>query len=262
MENNLILDIGMHKGEDTAHYLKKGFRVIGIEADPRLADYCRVKFKAEIAKGQLKIINAGIASEEGVLPFYRNLRLSEWSSFNKESGTRNNTPYEVLNIPCITTKNLFEKYGIPYYMKTDIEGFDLFCLLDIPDEGEKPIFVSCEASQLKCLDILYQKGYKKFKLISQGNHFNPINIQKEKNFLFPYSRIFVNGIKLRVQIFFPFKYPYGSSGPFGEDTKGEWKTYEEIKKVFREFHQFEKNKPLNKVSWFDCHATIEGSSNS
>ena len=32
LENNLIYDVGLHKGEDSEFYLKKGFRVVAIEA--------------------------------------------------------------------------------------------------------------------------------------------------------------------------------------------------------------------------------------
>ncbi len=35
--DDLIYDVGMHKGEDADYYLKKGFRVIGFEAIPELA---------------------------------------------------------------------------------------------------------------------------------------------------------------------------------------------------------------------------------
>lgn len=34
---DLIFDIGANNGDDTAFYLKKGFRVVAIEADPALA---------------------------------------------------------------------------------------------------------------------------------------------------------------------------------------------------------------------------------
>ena len=40
----------MHKGEDTDFYLKKGFNVIGFEADPELIALCQNRFKNEIAK--------------------------------------------------------------------------------------------------------------------------------------------------------------------------------------------------------------------
>ena len=39
---DLIYDVGFHHGEDTAYYLKKGFRVVAFEAHPRLAEKGRV----------------------------------------------------------------------------------------------------------------------------------------------------------------------------------------------------------------------------
>ena len=32
--SDLIYDVGFHQGEDTAYYLKKGFRVVAFEAHP------------------------------------------------------------------------------------------------------------------------------------------------------------------------------------------------------------------------------------
>jgi hypothetical protein len=37
MDENLIFDVGMHKDEDADFYLKKGFPVIGVEANPEPA---------------------------------------------------------------------------------------------------------------------------------------------------------------------------------------------------------------------------------
>ena len=35
----LIYDVGAHKGEDTEYYLRKGFRVIAIEAMPEFCEF-------------------------------------------------------------------------------------------------------------------------------------------------------------------------------------------------------------------------------
>ena len=35
-EKKLIFDFGVHLGKDSLFYLQKGFRVIGIEANPKL----------------------------------------------------------------------------------------------------------------------------------------------------------------------------------------------------------------------------------
>ena len=51
-QDKLIFDVGMHKGEDTEYYLKKGFNVVSFEADPDLANYGRERFKAAIADGK------------------------------------------------------------------------------------------------------------------------------------------------------------------------------------------------------------------
>ena len=34
-QDDLIFDVGLHRGEDTEFYLKKGFRVVAFEANPR-----------------------------------------------------------------------------------------------------------------------------------------------------------------------------------------------------------------------------------
>lgn len=256
LKENLVFDIGLHKGEDTAHYLDEGYSVLAVEANPKLADYCREKFREAIQSNRLTILNVGVAKETGILPFYINLYTSEWSSFDKEIGTRNNTDFETVNVPCVTTKSLLEEYGIPWYMKVDIEGNDFLALNDIPDSGEKPRYVSCEAVHVEWLDILKQKGYTKFKLINQADGFHPINIKKEKSWYYPAYRHIRNGIEQRARRFIKFGYSASSSGPFGEKTRGKWKTYEEIRRLFVEYNQGDLNKPVNYVSWWDFHATL------
>jgi FkbM family methyltransferase len=256
MKSNLVYDIGMHVGQDTAYYLRKGYDVIAVEANPVLAEQNKKKFSKAISEGRLIILNIGISDKEGTLPFYVNKRLSEWSSFDKATGTRNNTPFEIIEVPCMTTAQIFRQYGVPFYLKVDIEGFDHYCLLDIDEHSDKPQFVSCEAVHVEWLDILYNKGYRKFKLLHQGYGFRPIDLELEKKKWFPKYQIISNGIKLRLQKFILFKHAYGSSGPFGDDTKGEWKTYEELRGLYLSFYQHEKKSPLNPVSWFDFHASL------
>jgi hypothetical protein len=49
----LIYDIGMHNGADTEFYLRKGFDVIAIEANPDCVAHVRKRFEAEISAGRL-----------------------------------------------------------------------------------------------------------------------------------------------------------------------------------------------------------------
>lgn len=86
--NELVYDIGMHTGVDTAHYLSKGYRVVAIEANPSLVTSATVRFAAEIAIGRLAIEGIGIHEKEGQLEFIVNDQVDEWSSFVPHLGSR------------------------------------------------------------------------------------------------------------------------------------------------------------------------------
>lgn len=253
-DNSLIYDIGFHNGDDTAHYLKKGFRVIAVEANPVLAENGKKRFAKAIAEEKLTLLNVGIADKEGILPFYRNHRLSVWSSFNKVQGTRNNTAYDIIDVRCITTKMLFQEYGIPYYLKVDIEGYDYYCINDIPEHKPQPAYVSCEADTIELLTTLKNKGYSKFKIINQANHFKPMNLAQEHSWFFAKYLFISTGVRMRLEKFSPVTYLHGSSGPFAENTFGEWKNYEETRNDYSALLNDEKYRTFNHVSWFDFHA--------
>ena len=61
--------------------------------------------------------------------------------------------------------DLLNTYGIPYYIKIDIESYDTICLESLYNLKILPKYISCEASSLMNLEILKKLGYKNFKLI-------------------------------------------------------------------------------------------------
>jgi FkbM family methyltransferase len=256
-KEELIFDIGCHKGEDTSHYLNEGYSVVAVEANPKLVEYCSKKFEKYIATNRLTILNVGIANGEApILPFYVNHQSSEWSSFDKEIGTRGSSRFEIINIPCTTTSNLFKTYGVPFYMKVDIEGNDYLCLNDIDSTGIKPAYVSCEACHLSWLETLQEKGYTRFKLINQADRFKPLKLSQQKSWAYTKYQKVNRGIEKVKKMINP-EYGGGSaSGPFGENTKGEWKCYEEIKKDYLNFYQNDLMTPINPGSWLDFHAAL------
>ena len=98
VQKNLIYDVGMHQGQDTDYYLKKGFNVVAFEANPANVEFCKKRFSVEIEQGKLIIIEGAIAesSTSKKVRFYqqqrsfflgkylRRLRLSQRSSRNIE----------------------------------------------------------------------------------------------------------------------------------------------------------------------------------
>jgi hypothetical protein len=116
-------------------------------------------------------------------------------------------------------------------------------------------YVSCEASEVSLLDTLHEKGYTKFKLIHQGFNFRPINLNLERNPLFPKFLNVYTGVRLKFRGVIPTRYPYSSSGPIPEKTMGDWLPYDTARKLFVDFYQGDKLVPLNDKSWFDFQAT-------
>ncbi len=254
MIGDLIYDIGMHKGEDTKYYLQKGYRVIAVEANPALAQQVGAELRSYIDAQKLIILNIGIAPQEGSMTFYRNDHELEWSSFDKAIGTRNNTPFTELQVRCRTAASIFEEYGTPYYLKIDIEGYDPICINGINTTVEVPPYISCEASSLECLDALIAKGYTRFKLINQARNFTAFDLNTEKNNLQNFIQHKWNRAKIRLQKFIPFNYKYGTSGPFAENTPGEWMDADYIRTAYHQFYSKDTNQPINGLSWFDIHA--------
>src|SRR5271156_3521479 len=76
---DLVYDVGMHQGEDTDYYLKKGFRVVGFEANPKLVAKSRSRFADAIREQRLIIVEGAITDKpagtnESTVSFYENAK--------------------------------------------------------------------------------------------------------------------------------------------------------------------------------------------
>jgi len=292
MHSDLIFDIGMNNGDDTAYYLHKGYRVVAVEANPLLAEKASVRFSEAVRTGRLIILNQGIADSCGTATFWVNEQHDEWSSFIKEIAGRHNLPCYPVEVACIQLKDLFAEYGVPYYLKIDIEGNDIYCLQDLT-KTDLPVYVSVEAHRLEYLCLLTALGYTYFKCIDQTDHNAPSLFDNEamntvsrlpvtsSNTLFAKLRrrwplrkimplrvkpIHTNDIQ-HVPVVTRSKVPDftfapGSSGPFGEDTFGEWDDLETTAYNWMHYKFGHKQRgTLNMNGWFDFHAkrTLEPS---
>lgn len=267
---DLIFDVGLNNGDDTAYYLALGFRVLAIEAASNLAEAAARRFEKSIAQGKLRILNVGIADREGVLPFWICEGNSEWSSFDRDSASRGGHSCHAVDVPCVPFGNILRDHGVPNYLKIDIELHDRGCL-DGLDRNNLPTYVSLELTDASTLTALRDIGYNRFKIIIQNNHqamrARPYGFLRSLGKRAPlYWRSVRKRLGLSVRtrkLQLPagstvtrWRFPYGSSGPFGEQTDGEWLPYEQIAALYADFRngRTEYGDPGNLI-WHDVHAT-------
>jgi FkbM family methyltransferase len=170
----LIFDIGMNACEDTAFYLKKGFRVVAIEANPAMCRRAREMFPTQVDNGSLIILNYAIAEKPGKLTFYICNEVSAWSTASKDlvefwSATANAT-FTTVDVPCLPIENALAAHGVPYYVKIDIEGSDLICLKGLTKSATVPRYVSFEVDFRTYKDAIHiceSAGYNSFSVVPQ-----------------------------------------------------------------------------------------------
>jgi FkbM family methyltransferase len=222
MEQNLVYDIGMHKGQDAAFYLGKDFKVIGIEANP---DLCReVEQRLSCFGERLRIVNAAINDQPGTVSFYVNDRMSVWGTTQRQWAERNarlGAESREISVPAITLQEVIVTHGMPYYMKIDIEGSDTMCLDALRDFDERPPFLSIEMATtfegvFAELSKLHELGYRHFNVVPQ----HTVPRQKCPN-------------PALEGIYVEHKFSRGSSGLFGRELPGEWLTLEQTFERFR-----------------------------
>ena len=225
--SDLIYDLGLHKGEDTDFYLAKGFRVIAFEADPDLVQACREKFSAELESGQLTIVEGAIVDqpESDTITFYKNKAVTVWGTIDpawKDRNARMGWESIEITVPVVDFSACLEKYGIPYYIKIDIEGADRFSLQKLGEFEQRPDYVSIESSKISLseidieLDILDGLGYNQFKAAQQAivtSMRAPLPAKEGKDI--------------------DFQLAHDSSGLFGKELPGAWQSRVQIRRAYR-----------------------------
>ncbi len=251
-----IFDVGMNDGKDTAFYLHRGYEVVAVEANPQMCEAAAKRFKDPLQQGRLHIENVAIHESGGVRPFYVSER-NDWCSFDLSIASRGNLCYATIPMQCTTLSTLLEKYGVPFYLKIDIEGADTYCLKSLRAEC-LPIYVSveCGSSFISDVNRLGELGYRKFKLINQCNLLalpyetqEPLLHQLRRRF----KRKLRNAKAGRWRDDWSFE--YGCTGGFGEEADGAWLSLNGVLERRASWLQSFERLGLHPYSfWYDLHA--------
>src|SRR6185503_8538306 len=66
---DLVYDVGLYDGTDTAYYLSRGYRVVAVEANPQMVARAQERFAESIDAGRLTIVPVGIGPAVGTAQF-------------------------------------------------------------------------------------------------------------------------------------------------------------------------------------------------
>jgi FkbM family methyltransferase len=250
----VIFDVGMNNGDDSAHYLSKGYQVVAIEANPILVERARLRFHKEIASGHLSIEHVGIVDRTEKIPFWVSEERDEFSSFDRSRASRDGMKCYPIDVECVTFDTILRKYGVPHYLKIDAEGAEPYCLRRL-QSSRLPDYISVEAEKLEYLLLLWQLGYRRFKIVDQMRHNSRFPDFSNDNLFARSAKRFCWYADRFRNRFGRVRFPRGSSGPSGDETAGDWQTFEQVAYNWLHLHfGYGERGSLNRASWYDFHA--------
>jgi FkbM family methyltransferase len=227
LAEDLVFDVGMHLGEDTAYYLRKGFRVVAFEAHPELVEAAQKRFAAALTDGQLTIVSGAIVDDaRESVTFYAHSRISLWGTVEPSRANRNELmgPSVEITVPAVDFARCLDQYGAPHYLKIDIEAADMVCLEGLfgVEPDQRPRYASIEAESeawsdvVRQFDLLEELVYSRFAIVQQmliGKHSGQITTRDRRTV--------------------PHQFEMHSSGPFGEDLTASWQTKADALRRYR-----------------------------
>ncbi|MCD2173840.1 FkbM family methyltransferase [Rhizobium sp. C4] len=230
----LVFDLGMNNGDDTDYYLKRGLRVVALEANPALCRHAEMRFAEAIHDQRLVVVHAAIWSQTGETRFFVNLDNDHWSSIDIGWAGRDDSRCKEIMVRCCTLPELFKTYGVPHYLKIDVEGVDTIVLDQLLSATARPDYVSVEDCRFgyDYLASLAASGYTGFKLLDQST---------------------VAGLSDDTV---GHAFPPGSSGPLGEEIAGDWLDYDAMIDLYSRTVRTRNGQRLApRTHWWDIHAS-------
>jgi FkbM family methyltransferase len=238
--NRLIFDIGMHKGFDTGFYLKKGFSVVGVEARRDLCAIVAVAEAQAIADGRLSIVEKALfltADEER--SFYVNPSKDDWGSLFLGTAEKGIAKAEKIYVRTTTLQELISRFGVPYYLKCDIEGGDYILVDQLARLNQLPSFVSIEVTRLGEIAKLFALGFDRFQLVNQ---------QMNAWVACPSPSREGNYVKQR--------FNGEMSGLFGHELSADkWVEFDTAARLFLDWVDLGRRDKNLAIGWLDAHVT-------
>ncbi|MDP7036208.1 MAG: FkbM family methyltransferase [Planctomycetota bacterium] len=222
----IIYDLGANNGDDIPYYLLRADKVVAVEANPALCNKIEQKFAKEISEERLAVVASVVTTAKEhreSVKFYLHRSNHVLSQFPKPDDLQD---FDEVNLPSTSLKELFDQYGLPYYLKIDIENYDQEILRELFALDVFPVYLSAESHEPAVIaEMILAQKYTGFKLV-EG-----FSVARK------YKDMDVDGVSVSLT--------HHSAGPFGEDIEGPWFSKTDFLMLLG----------IEGMGWKDIHAT-------
>jgi FkbM family methyltransferase len=175
--NDLVFDVGANIGGKVAAFLSLGARVVAVEPNPFCVGLVRERCRVALSSGALHLEERAVASSVGQVKltiFESNHELSSGSlEFVEYARTIDHGITHEVIAQATTLDALINKYGLPDFLKIDVEGMDAEALAGL---NRRPRLLSFEYNTSEhlwensqhCLNQAVRLGFTKANLTAMA----------------------------------------------------------------------------------------------
>lgn len=162
-QGSLCFDIGAHTGDKTKVFLRCGARVVAVEPLPDCVDRLARRFGGD----EVVLVPEAIGREPGsaTLHIGENRTMStlstDWIDKVREGRLKHRSWPQSVDVSVTTLDDLIERFGVPDFVKIDVEGFEIEVLAGLSRAIPALCFEFTPediASAQRCIDRLAELG--------------------------------------------------------------------------------------------------------